>query len=189
MQIAVLFGITSLYFWESIEGGDSSKEEVVVTDLVGTTRNKSLGKFWWSYFSCFPIKSGVELSCTLWGHFATTLFNYRRIDAEPTVVIIKHVRIKDGSVSNTWNGTKLFINFDYDDSKKFATSLPADFAVPANLSTDNIGSSQMMSQGPAGTQLSGSNRFWLGFLLFHFPSSCLYLRCLHFDSFCLGSET
>ncbi|WJX10894.1 hypothetical protein P8452_01564 [Trifolium repens] len=44
-------------------------------------------------------ESGVELSCTLWGHFATTLFNYRRIDAEPTVVIIKHVRIKDGSGS------------------------------------------------------------------------------------------
>ncbi|WJX47596.1 hypothetical protein P8452_34265 [Trifolium repens] len=56
MQICVLFGITSLYFWETIEGGDSSKEEVVVTDLVGTTRNKSLGKFWWSYFSGFPIK-------------------------------------------------------------------------------------------------------------------------------------
>ncbi|GAU18534.1 hypothetical protein TSUD_325230 [Trifolium subterraneum] len=44
--------------------------------------------------------SGVELSCTLWGHFATTLFNYLngRTKIGPIVIIMKHGKIKDASV-------------------------------------------------------------------------------------------
>ncbi|MCI15483.1 replication protein A1-like protein, partial [Trifolium medium] len=72
--------------------------------------------------------SGVELSCTLWGNFATTLFNYLngRTNNEPVVIIIKHGKIKDASdsyavsIGNAWNGTKVFIDADYDDAKKIA---------------------------------------------------------------------
>ncbi|GAU48631.1 hypothetical protein TSUD_86140 [Trifolium subterraneum] len=95
--------------------------------------------------------SGVELSCTLRGHFATTLFNYLngRTNIGPVVIIIKHGKIKDASdgyaisIGNAWNGTKVFIDADYDDAKFFAKS---------------VGS----TQGSTNSQFSGGDRFLIG---------------------------
>lgn len=98
--------------------------------------------------------SDISLNCTLWEEYAAKFikFNNENKESGPIIVMVKYGKIKEEgkyplSVTNTYGATKLLINEDIAQIKRFRESLPKDDQM---MSQSQI----MCTQARSGSQFS-----------------------------------